>query len=707
MRDTTMAGMKRILALNGRSFCRTPLRIAAMLLLVWNLQLAASPLQVVWTGAGTNDNWSTVKNWTCNGGACAAPMQNNLQGADVIFPAGLSSSRLGPVLTTTDNNLTLDSLSVSGSEYTSFAINSGLQLTISGAMSTFHVTGNGTTTINAITNDGHITINSALTNQSGLNNFGVLALNANVANAGGIIRNGGRGIVSIGPSATLTGGTLVGTISNNGAISGVTYGSGAAGATINGGSITGVSVTSGGGSTNTFNGSVTNNGSLTAGAGDKIVWQGGTNNGTLSAGAGTLSVTNSVANTSGTISGGTYSNDVTVTGGKIQGTSTLLGSATFSGVNNTTTLNAAAAGAALSFQGGSNSGTLQATGTGATLTTAGSINNTGGTIIGAVNNGIISGGTISGNTTGTAGTFNNVMFSGVNLTNGTITGASNTMVGTNMLSGTVVNNGTLAITSGTTTVASGATLQTDGGTVNVNGGTLNIVGTVDPAANFLLTSGSVSLTGDLDVNVADLLGGTIDGPGSFEGEVVNNGDGTADGGAQGVLLNVGGSVASGGTGTGDYTFSDYNQDLGGALGFTFADTTQGGLNGHDVLDVTVSSALLNGTLDLYNAAGDELNTNTLNTTLTYELINDSGGAVGGPGFSTVNAIGIVGKAFGTPGATAGWWLVYNGSLAAGEGDVELVDVGVRNANTPEPATDMLLGGAIIGLVILRKKLVRR
>ncbi len=698
----------RVSITNKRSCQAAALRVAAMFLLLWNLQLSASPLQVVWTGAGPNSNWSTVSNWKCNGAACSPPMQNNLQGADVIFPAGLSSARLGPVLTSTNNNLTLDSLSISGSEYTSFAINTGLNLTISGAMSTFDVTGNGTATINAITNDGHLTINSALTNQSALDNFGVLALNANVTNTGGVISNGGSGIVSIGPSTTLTGGTLVGVISNSGTISGVAFGSGAAGATINGGTITGVSVTSGGGSTNTFNGSVTNTGSLTGGAGDTIVWQGGTNRGTLAAGAGMLSITNSMSNTNGTISGATYANGVTVTGGKIQGTSTISGSATFSGVNNSTTLDAAAPGGALNFRGGTNSGMLQATGAGATLTITGAVNNTGGTITGAINSGTISGGTVSGNTTGTAGTFNNVMFSGANLTNGTITGATNTMTGTNTLSGTVVNNGTLAITGGTTTVASGATLQTDSGTVNVNGGALNIEGTVDPAANFLLTSGSVSLTGTLDVNVADLLGGTVDGPGSFEGGVVNNGDGTADGGTQGVLLNVGGSVASGGTGTGDYTFADYNQDLGGALGITFADTTQDGLNGHDVLEVTGAGALLNGTLNLYNAAGAELNTNTLTSGLTYELVDDTGGLVGGPGFSTVNAIGLTGQAFGTPGVAAGWWLVYNGSLSAGEGDVELVDVLTRGApGTPEPATDILLGSAIIGLVILRKKLDRR
>lgn len=673
-----------------------------MLLLVWNLQLSASPLQVVWTGAGPNSNWSTVSNWKCNGASCAPPMQNNLQGADVIFPAGLSSAHLGPVLTSTHNGLTLDSLSVSGSEFTAFTLNSGLNLTINGAMSTFNVTGNGATTINTITNDGILTFNSALTNKSGLNNFGTLALNANVTNTGGVIKNGGSGIVSIGASATVTGGALAGTISNNGAISGVTYGIGATGATINGGTIAGVSVTSGGGSTNTFKGSVTNTGLLTAGAGDKIVWQGGTNSGALAAGAGTLSISNSVANTGGVIDRGTYSNGVTITGGKVQGASTLSGSATFSGVNNTTTLNAAASGGALNFQGGTNSGTLQATGAGATLTTSGNITNTGGTIIGATNSGTISGGTVSGTTTGTGGAFNNVMFSGVNLTNGTITGANNTMTGTNTLSGTVINNGTVTITAGTTTVAGGATLQAESGTVNVNGGTLNIVGTVDPAANFLLTSGSVSLTGNLYVNVADLLGGTIDGPGSFEGGVVNNGDGTAGNGAQGVLLNVGGSVASGGNGTGDYTFSAYNQDLGGSLGITFADTSQGGLDGHDVLTVTGAGALLNGTLNLYNSAGGELDAGTLNTNLVYELIDDSGGKVGGPGFGAVNALGIVGKAFSAPAPITGWWLVYNGALAAGEGDVELV-----YASTPEPATGVLLGGAMVGLVILRKRMIRR
>src|SRR5580693_5523681 len=112
------------------------LRVAAMMLLMWNLQLSAST--VTWTGAGSNNNWSTVANWNCGGGACTGPMSTALTGADVTFPGGLSSLRLGPVDATT--GLVLNSLTITGSEYTAFTVNAATTLTISNGGS-FDLTG--------------------------------------------------------------------------------------------------------------------------------------------------------------------------------------------------------------------------------------------------------------------------------------------------------------------------------------------------------------------------------------------------------------------------------------------------------------------------------------------------------------------------------------------------------------------------------------
>jgi len=55
----------------------------------------------------------------------------------------------------------------------------------------------------------------------------------------------------------------------------------------------------------------------------------------------------------------------------------------------------------------------------------------------------------------------------------------------------------------------------------------------------------------------------------------------------------------------------------------------------------------------------------------------------------------------------GWSLVYNGANTPGgdAGDVELDFT--TPAVPPEPSTDILLGGAIVGLALMRKKLVRR
>src|ERR1700722_10176148 len=223
------------------------LRFAAMMLLLWNLQLSAST--VTWTGTGPNNNWASPGNWSCNGGACTPPMSTALAGADVTFPAGLASARLGPVDTTT--GITLDSLTITGSEYTSFTVNPGATLTISnaGLNSSFSLTGDGVTTANAISNSGSILVTGGtLTNASGIvmSATGSLSLSGAtiVDNTGGTINNASGGSLIIGSAAIVQNGMLVGAVTNNGIITSaglntVTFSSGI----VNGGTLAGLMTT--------------------------------------------------------------------------------------------------------------------------------------------------------------------------------------------------------------------------------------------------------------------------------------------------------------------------------------------------------------------------------------------------------------------------------------------------------------------------------
>lgn len=382
------------------------------------------------------------------------------------------------------------------------------------------------------------------------------------------------------------------------------------------------------------------------------------------------------------------------------------------GLNNSSTLSVT--GGSLTLSGNvTNSGTIA--NSGATLTIGSAATVTGGTLTGTItntgtvsgatigtntNSATINGGTVSGTTSGMFGTFNNVLFSGATLTNGSLSGA-NSATGANTFEGSITNSGTLTITSGTTTVS--GTITNSGTTAITVGGTLNIASTGSVNSLSTLTEdsgGVVTLSGALQVATADLLGGSIDGTGSFTATTVNNGDGTNDvDNTEGVELYVGGSSAAGNTGDATDTFQTYNQDSGGALGIGFNSS----YTGSDQLDVT-SAANLNGTLDLYSSNGAELNLSSLNTADTYVLIDDSGGAVNGE-FSAVNVLGdLAGQADGAApiggGEPGGWWIVYNGLAAGGNGDVEL-------DYTPEPASDILLGGALVGLALLRRKLIKR
>jgi hypothetical protein len=582
------------------------LRFAAMMLLMWNLQLSAST--ITWTGNGASDNWSSTGNWTCNGGACAPPMLTTIAGGDVTFPGGLASPRLGPVDTTT--GISLDSLTISGAEYTGFTINPGVTLTITNTSlnSSFDLTGDGVTTVNAISNNGSISVTGGtLTNLSeiDMNSTGVLSLSGAtiVNNAGGIINNADGGTFVVGSAAAVQNGTLVGAVTNNGTITSVTF----SGAIINGGTLTGTSTTDA--TTNAFGATtaVTNTGNLSAGVGGIVNWNGGTNSGTLISDGGALTVSGTLANAGGTINGGTGGATVTAT---------------------------------------------------------------------------VNGGTITGTVAGIGGTFNNVLFTGASLTNGTITGATNTATGTNSFGGFITNTGsTLSINSGVSTIAAGGEVFGNG-TTDVSGGTLDIAtgGEMIGGGTLTETSGVVTLSGTLAVSATNLLGGTFDGTGSFGGGTVTN---------DGVDLDVNGSAAAwGGSATlGDYDFTNYTQGAGGTLSINFNATSNDELV--DTTDTTLA-----GVLDLLNLDGSALSFGTL-TDDSYVLIADTNSAVAGT-FSALNEA-----------LPAGWSLVYNGAnTPTGDlGDVELDFT--PGPQTPEPATDVLLGAAIVGIGLMRKKLVRR
>jgi fibronectin-binding autotransporter adhesin len=354
---------------------------------------------------------------------------------------------------------------------------------------------------------------------------------------------------------------------------------------------------------------------------------------------------------------------------------------TTAAVNNTGTLSAGSGGS-INWIGGTNSGTL-GSGSGA-LSVSGTVTNTGGTINGgaggATVTATVNGGTITGMIAGTGGTFINVLFNGASLTDGSITGAGNTATGTNTFGGAITNSGTLTINSGVSTIA-GAGEISGSGTVTVAGGTLDIAsgGELTGSGSVLdETSGTVTLSGTLAVTTANLMGGTFDGAGAFDGGAVTN---------DGVDLDVNGSAAAWGvTATlGNYDFASYNQGIDGALSINFDATS------NDELMVSGNTNLA-GTLDLLNSDGTPLNFGSLANT-SYVLIADAGSTVGG--------------SFDSLSLPPGWSIVYNGTHKPGAdlGDVELDFI--APPAVPEPATDILLGAAIVGIVLLRKKLVLR
>jgi hypothetical protein len=369
-------------------------------------------------------------------------------------------------------------------------------------------------------------------------------------------------------------------------------------------------------------------------------------------------ITGTVRNDNGTLSGTTLSDGSSVSRGTIAGNTTADGTNVMSGTN---TGSFYAASNVNQWNYGSNSGTMDQTG--GTLRIGGSFTNTG----------TATGATITGSVTNTSGTLDAVSLDSVTLTGGTLQG-TDTATGTNSLSD-FSNTGTLDVNRGNTTlsgtldgggninVGASATLNlsdglefTGGGDLSVNGGTVNVQGAVDPLDTLNLNGGTLNLAGEFDVTNANLNSGTVAGTGSF--------------GTDTNLSNSGVALDIGGDGTiGQWILDSYTQSGAGSLSFDILDSGQDSLT-------LLNGGTLSGTVFVdFNYSGP----------LTqFTLIS------GLEGNSNVTVNGL----------PNGWtYSLTNGDL--------MLDGPALNNSAPDPPTVLLIGGALVGLGSLRRRLRRR
>ena len=608
---------------------------------------------------------------------------------------------------------------------------------------------------------------------------GTLTLASNFNNNTGTISQSSSGTLN--NTGTISQGTVLGTINNTGTLSGATLSL----ATISGGTIVG----------GTLSGSSVSN--ATNGAGTLTVtsastWSGGTNSGTLlTSGGGTLTIQNTLANTGGIVSGaggtvsiasgglvnfgnvsgivtnngelhqttiGDGSTPTTVTGGTISGlTSANSGNvtngwnsagSTFTGTGGTST-----------WTGGTNSGTLT-TAFGGTLSIAGSLTNTNGTVNGGggtltvASGATVTGGTVSG-PIGSSGTLNGVTLTGVNLTGGTLSGA--TAINLNTLNG-LINSGTTTINSGTTTLS--GTITNTGSTFAVAGGLLVLSGATISGGSITGTAssqGSVQLSGLSDPGGFDLTvtGGTTSANGDWN---IGVGDTThVDSGATldvaGNINNTGGTLAVDGSG-GEVDSTDYTQTAGtlslnGTLDVSVANLLGGAVSGTGDLGTnnlgTTTTTVNNGTgsttgVTLYVAGDGNVGTWNLanysqttagtlvfdingETSGTHDQINVNGTVTPG-GNLTLNILGGVGGALWDQMLADPTYTTIPLIVAGPGGDLGVANPSDRfnllstlpeywsvvyNENqvdlekTPEPAPYLLIGGAIVALGLIRRR----
>jgi fibronectin-binding autotransporter adhesin len=426
----------------------------------------------------------------------------------------------------------------------------GLTMTNAGTIEGAGIIGNGALTvinngtINANNNNGianatagqttlFLDGSGGVTNNSLIEatNGGTLQINAiTVANGSGNITANGGAVVLDG--TTINGGTL--TAENGGTLSTIANGS----ATLNGVTINGTY--SSGNNTDLFLGATTNTGiiALTSAANDTILGL------TASTTLGNTVMMTQTGNGNVIIqqqSGGlTMTNAGTIEGAGIigNGALTVINNGTINANNNNGIANATAGQTTLFLDGSggvtnnslieaTNGGTLQinaitvANGSGNITANGGAVVLDGATINGGALN-AINGGTLSTIANGSA-TLNGVTI------NGTYSSGNNTDL---FLSGTITNNGTIALTSAANDTILGITANT-----TLSGGTVTMTETAGGNVIIQQQAGNLTLTNNGAINGAGIIG---NGALTF----VNNGTVNANSSGQTLTLNGSGGVTN-------------------------------------------------------------------------------------------------------------------------------------------------------------------
>ncbi|MDH5265832.1 MAG: IPTL-CTERM sorting domain-containing protein, partial [Betaproteobacteria bacterium] len=158
---------------------------------------APLPVATTWSGAGTNDNWSTGANWI--GGA--PPASGNA--TFVTFPA--ASARFGPAV---DAPWTINRMDIASA--TAYAM-TGSAITFAGASPQLNASGGAHSIANPLTLSAALAVSNAAN----------LTLSGAIGGAAGLAKSG-AGRLTLSGTSTFTGGTTVnaGTLLVNGTIPG-------------------------------------------------------------------------------------------------------------------------------------------------------------------------------------------------------------------------------------------------------------------------------------------------------------------------------------------------------------------------------------------------------------------------------------------------------------------------------------------------------